>query len=109
MLRSNRQFIPQSVNAKQAMETGSVIKNVVKFRPTGSPDGTLLITFFHIDVFNEQAVNWHIAEILVEEKINAKVVYEGNLSNNTYYQPAIYNLLQRVKMYVNCVRIERAP
>lgn len=89
------------------METGSGIKNIVKFRLTGTPDGNLLITFFHIDVFNQQAVNWHIAELLVEERMNAKVLYEGNLSNNTHYQPAIYNLLQRVEVYVNCVRIER--
>ena len=65
------------------------------------------MSFYHLDVFNAQAVNWHIAGLLVENRLNAQVLYEGNLQNNTHYQPAIYNLLERVEVYVNCVRIER--
>ena len=82
-------------------------KNLVQFRLTGTPDGTLLVSFYYLDVFNQQAVNWHIAGLLVEEKLNASVLYEGNLSNNNVYIKAIANLLDRVNNYVNCVRIER--
>lgn len=82
-------------------------KNLVQFRLTGTPDGNLLVSFYHLDTFNQDAVNWHIASLLVENKMNASVLYEGNLLNNTHYQPAIYNLLERVNGYVNCVRIER--
>jgi len=82
-------------------------KNWVQFRLTGTPDGNLLVSFYHLDVFNEQAVNWHIAGLLVENKLGARVLYEGNLLNTTHYQTAIYNLLERVNRYVNCVRIER--
>ena len=89
------------------MESGLAARNLVQFRLTGTPDGNLLVSFYHLDVFNDQAVNWHIAGLLVENKLGAKVLYEGNLSNNTVYQRAIYNLLQRVNVYVNCVRIER--
>jgi len=89
------------------MEKELKAKNLVQFRLTGTPDGNLLVSFYHLDVFNEQAVNWHIAGLLVENKLGARVLYEGNLSNNTAYQPAIYNLLKRVDSYVNCVRIER--
>ena len=87
-------------------------KNLVQFRLTGTapadrPDGTLLVSFYHLDTFNQEAVNWHIAGLLVENRMNAQVLYEGNLQNNTAYQPAIYNLLNRVEVYVNCVRIEK--
>lgn len=82
-------------------------KNLVQFRLTGTPDGNLLVSFYQLDVFNEQAVNWHIAGLLVENKLAARVLYEGNLSNNTAYPTAIYNLLERVDQYVNCVRIEK--
>ena len=82
-------------------------KNLVQFRLTGTPDGNLLVSFYHLDTFNQEAVNWHIAGLLVEDRMNVRVLYEGNLQNNTHYQPAIYNLLERVNQYVNCVRIER--
>ncbi len=82
-------------------------KNLVQFRLTGIPDGNLLVSFYHLDTFNQEAVNWHIAGLLVENRMNAQVLYEGNLQNNTHHQPAIYNLLNRVEVYVNCVRIER--
>ncbi len=83
-------------------------KNLVQFRLTGTPDGTLLVSFYHLDTFNQEAINWHIAGLLVENRLNANVVlYEGNLQNNTAYQPAVYNLLKRVDVCVNCVRIER--
>jgi hypothetical protein len=82
-------------------------KNLVQFRLTGTPDGTLLVSFYQLDTFNQEAVNWRIASLLVENRMNAEVLYEGNLQNNTHYQPAIYNLLNRVEVYVNCVRIER--
>lgn len=82
-------------------------KNLVQFRLTGTHDGNLLVSFYHLDTFNQEAVNWHIAGLLVENRMNAQVLYEGNLQNNTHYQPAIYNLLERVDQYVNCVRIER--
>jgi hypothetical protein len=88
------------------MKTGSGIKNMVKYRLTGTPDGNLLVSFYHLDVFDQQAVNWRIAEKLVDEKMGPEVLYEGNL-NNTHYQPAIFNLLRRVEVYVNYVRIER--
>lgn len=88
------------------MKTGSGIKNMVKYRITGTPDGNLLVSFYHLDVFDQQAVNWRIAEQLVDEKMSPEVLCEGNL-NNTHYQPAIFNLLRRVEVYVNCVRIER--
>lgn len=48
------------------------------------------------------AVNRHIAEHLL-----GGVLYEGNLQNNTHYPSAIYNLLQRMAVYVNFVRIEK--
>lgn len=89
------------------MDNSLKAKNLVQFRLTGTPDGNLLVSFYHLDVFNEQAVNWHIAGLLVENKIGARVLYEGNLSNNTHYQPAISNLLNRVDGYINCVRIEK--
>ena len=82
-------------------------KNLVQFRLTGTPDGNLLVSFYHLDVFNQQAVNWHIAGLLVENRMNAQVLYEGNIQNNTHHQTAIYNLLERVAVYVNCVRIEK--
>lgn len=82
-------------------------KNLVQFRLTGTPDGNLLVSFYHLDTFNQDAVNWHIAGLLVENRMNAQVFYEGNIQNNTQYQTAIYNLLERVEVYVNCVRIER--
>jgi hypothetical protein len=82
-------------------------KNLMRFRLTGPPDGTLLASFYHLDTFNQEAGNWHIAGLLVENKINAQVLYEGNLQNNTHYQTAIYNLLKRIDTYVNCGRIER--
>lgn len=84
------------------------IKNVTKFRLTGTPEGNLLVTFFELDIFDHEAVNWHLAERFVSQKVvNAGVVYEGNLSNLTHYQEAIHNLLKRVNVYVNCVRIEQ--
>ena len=83
-------------------------KNWVQFRLTGTPDGNLLVSFYHLDTFSQEAVNWHIASLLVENRLNAQVFYEGNLQNNTHYQTAIYNLLNRVNVYVNCVRIEKA-
>lgn len=89
------------------MEKEFEAKNLVQFRLTGTPDGNLLVSFYQLDVFNEQAVNWHIASLLVENKMNRDVLYEGNLQNNTHYQTAIYKLLERVNQYVNCVRIER--
>ncbi|RZK32655.1 MAG: hypothetical protein EOO61_16700 [Hymenobacter sp.] len=89
------------------MKTGSGIKNIIKYRLTGTPDGNLLVSFYHLNVFDQQAVNWRIAEQLVDEKMGPEVLYEGNLNNNTHYQPAILNLLRRVEVYVNCVRIER--
>ncbi len=89
------------------MKTDTDIKNVVKFRLISTPDGDLLVTFYQLDTFDQDAVNWHIASLLVENRLNAQVLYEGNLQNNTHYQPAIYNLLNRVDVYVNCVRIER--
>jgi hypothetical protein len=82
-------------------------KNLVQFRLTGTPDGNLVVSFYYLDVFNEQTVNWHIAGLLVDNKLGARVLYEGNLSNNTHYQTAIVKLLDRVTQYVNCVRIER--
>jgi hypothetical protein len=89
------------------MEKEFEAKNLVQFRLTGTPDGNLLVSFYQLDVFNEQAVNWHIASLLVENKMNRDVLYEGNLQNNTHYPTAIYKLLERVNQYVNCVRIER--
>jgi len=84
------------------------IRNETKFRLTGTPEGNLLVTFFELDIFDQEAVNWHLAERFVSQKvINAGVVYEGNLSNLTHYHQAIHNLLKRVPVYVNCVRIER--
>lgn len=44
-------------------------KNLVQFRLTGTPDGNLLVSFYQLDVFNEQAVNWRIASLLVENKL----------------------------------------
>jgi hypothetical protein len=82
-------------------------KNWVQFRLTGTPDGNVLVSFYYLDTFSPEAVNWHIAGLLVENRMNAQVLYEGNIQNNTHYQPAIYNLLERVNVYVNCVRIER--
>ena len=82
-------------------------KNVVQFRLTGTPDGNLLVSFYQLDTFSQEAVNWHIASLLVENRMNAQVFYEGNIQNNTHYQTAIYKLLERVSVYVNCVRIER--
>jgi hypothetical protein len=35
------------------MNKGSGIKNRVQFRLTGTPDGDLLVTFYHLDVFNK--------------------------------------------------------
>ena len=83
-------------------------KNLVQFRLTGTPDGNLLVSFYHLDTFSQEAVNWHIASLLVENRLDAQVLYKGNLQNNTHYQTAIYNLLDRVNVYVNCVRIEKA-
>lgn len=82
-------------------------KNLVQFRMTDTPDGNLLVSFYHLDTFSQEAVNLHIAGLLVENRLNAQVLYEGNLQNNTHYQRAIYKLLERVDLYVNCVRIER--
>ena len=82
-------------------------KNLVQFRLTGTPDGNLLVSFYQLDTFSQEAVNWHIAGLLVENRMNAQVLYEGNIPNNTQYQSAIFNLLERVEVYVNCVRIER--
>lgn len=82
-------------------------KNVVQFRLTGTPDGNLLVSFYYLDTFNQEAVNWHIASLLVENKMSRDVLYEGNLQNNKQYPTAIYKLLERVNQYVNCVRIER--
>lgn len=79
----------------------------MQFRLTGTPDGNLLVSFYPLDVFNDKAVNWRIAGLLVENRLNAQVLYEGNIPNNTHYQTAIFNLLERVEVYVNCVRIER--
>ena len=93
------------------MRTDSGIKNVVKFRLTGTaarlPDGNLLVSFYYLNITSQDAVNWHIAEQLVEGKLMAEVLYEGNLQNNTAYQTAIYRRRERVEVYVNCVRIER--
>lgn len=89
------------------MRTDSGIKNVVKFRLTGTPDGNLLVSFYHLNIASQEAVNWHIAEQLVEGRLMAEVLYEGNLQNNTAYPGAICRLLKRVEVYVNCVRIER--
>jgi hypothetical protein len=89
------------------MNKGSGIKNRVKFRLTGTPDGDLLVTFYHLDVFNDSAVNYHIATQFLGGQFGSKVLYEGNLQNNTYYQPAIYRLAERIELYVNCARIER--
>ena len=89
------------------MRTSSGIRNVVQFRLTGTPDGNLLVRFYHLNIADQQAVNWHIAEQLVEGRLTAQVFYEGNLQNNTCYESAIYKLLARVEVYVNCVRIER--
>ena len=83
------------------------IKNEVKFRLTGTPEGNLLVSFYYLDITSQEAVNWHIAEQLVEGRLGAQVLYEGNLQNNTVYPQAIYKLLERVQLYVNCVRIER--
>lgn len=82
-------------------------KHLVQFRLTGTPDGNLLVSFYYLNTFNQDAVNWHIAGLLVENKMSRDVLYEGNLQNNTQYPTAIYNLLERVSQYVNCVRIER--
>lgn len=81
-------------------------KNLVQFRLTGTHNGNLLVSFYHLNVFNQQAINWHIAGLLMEDKLGARVLYEGNLYNNAAYQMAIGNLLERVRVYVNCVRIE---
>ncbi len=95
-------------DVKTEYERASAIKNIVRFRLTGTPDGNLLVTFFHLDVFNEMAVNRHIAQQLLGDQLGVRVLYEGNLQNNTHYPSAILNLLQRVEVYVNCVRIEKA-
>lgn len=86
----------------------NLVKNSVKFRLTNTPDGNLLVTFFCLDTFNHAAVNTHIARQLLGGQLGKEVFYEGNLQNNTHYQAAITNLLHRVEVYVNCVRIERA-
>ncbi|MFD1143736.1 hypothetical protein ACFQ4C_21590 [Larkinella insperata] len=82
-------------------------KNLVQFRLTGTPEGNLLVSFYHLDVFNQDAVNWHIAGLFAENRLGKHVLYEGNLQNNTHYPTAILKLLDRVNGYVNCVRIER--
>jgi len=99
--------MPAPSRLSNGMKNDLNAKNLVQFRLTGTPDGNLLVSFYHLDTFNQEAVNWHIAGLLVENRMNARVLYEGNLQNNTYYQPAIYNLLERVDQYVNCVRIEK--
>jgi len=71
------------------------------------PDGNLMVSFYYLNIASQEAVNWHIAEQLVEGRLMAEVLYEGNLQNNTAYSAAIYRLLERVEVYVNCVRIER--
>jgi hypothetical protein len=63
-------------------------KNLVQFRLIGTarrtvPDGNLLVSFYHLDTFNQNAVNWHIAGLLVGNRMNAQVLYEGNIQNNT--------------------------
>ena len=93
---------------KPEYEQASAIKNIVRFRLTGTPDGDLLVTFFHLDIFNEIVVNRHISKQLLGGQLGAGVPYEGNLQNNTHHPSAISNLLQRVEVYVNCVRIEKA-
>ncbi|MFD1144577.1 hypothetical protein ACFQ4C_25845 [Larkinella insperata] len=85
------------------------MKNTVKFRLTGTPEGNLLVSFYYLDITSQDAVNWHIAEQLVDGRLSALVLYEGNLQNNKVYPEAIYKLLERVELYVNCVRIEKAP
>ena len=97
-----------SNDMKTDNERESAITNIVRFRLTGTPDGNLLVTFFYLDIFNEMAVNRHIAGQLLGGQLGARVLYEGNLQNNTHYPSAIVNLLQRVEIYVNCVRIEKA-
>ncbi|WP_240625377.1 hypothetical protein [Spirosoma pollinicola] len=66
-----------------------------------------MVSFYYLNIASQEAVNWHIAEQLVEGRLMAEVLYEGNLQNNTAYSAAIYRLLERVEVYVNCVRIER--
>ncbi|MFD1140795.1 hypothetical protein ACFQ4C_06735 [Larkinella insperata] len=91
------------------MTSNRGMKNEVKFRLTGTPDGNLLVSFYYLDITSQDAVNWHIAEQLVDGRLSAPVLYEGNLQNNKVYPQAIYKLLERVELYVNCVRIEKAP
>jgi len=38
------------------------MKNVVKFRLTGTPEGNLLVSFFYLGITSQDAINWHIAE-----------------------------------------------
>lgn len=66
-----------------------------------------MVTFYYLDVFNQATVDWHIAGQFVEGRLHPNVLYEGDLQNISYYQSAIYNLMQRIEQYVNCVRIER--
>lgn len=47
------------------------------------PDSNLLVSFYYLDTFNQEAVNWHIASSPVENKMSRDVLYEGNLQNNT--------------------------
>jgi hypothetical protein len=82
--------------------------NIARFRLTGTPDGNLLVTFFELDIFDETVVNRHIARQFLGGLLK-EVLYEGNIQNNTLYPSAINDLLQRVQVYVNCVRIEKAP
>lgn len=82
-------------------------KNEIQFQLTDTPHGNLLVRFYYLDTFNQEAVNWHIARLLVENKMSPDVLYEGHLLNNTLYPKAIYTLLQGVHQFVNCVRIER--
>lgn len=92
-------------------------KNSIQFRLTDTASarsaerdrahGNLLVSFYYLDTVNQQAVDWHIASLLVEEKLGAGVLYEGNLANNTVHVTAIHNLQWRIERSVNCVRIER--
>jgi len=84
------------------------LNNLIQFRLTGTPDRTLLVSFYRLDTFDQAKVNFHIASLLVDNELGNNVLYEGNFQNNpTIYRDAIFNLLNRVEVYVNCVRIER--
>ena len=47
----------KELEAKNLLGRTTVAAVAVQFRLTGTPDGKLLVSFYHPDVFNQQAVN----------------------------------------------------